>query len=98
MLTVVSLWDMTCPVPVALLRAAVCCLSGIAVLWNTSLSAEECYELVVEEKMVPGRLLGGSQSPWAELCVVPAVGGKAASECLIEQLGADQTRGPLPRE
>lgn len=52
----------------------------------------------MQEKMVPGRPLDGSQSPWAELCVVPAAGGKAASECLIEQLGADQTRGHLPRE
>lgn len=54
----------------------------------------------MQEKMVPGRPLGGwvPGSPWAELCVVPAAGGKAASECLIEQLGADQTRGHLPRE
>lgn len=73
---------MTCPVPVPVLRAAVCCLSGIAVLWNTSLTTEECCELVVEEKMVPGELRGGSQSPWAEHSLVPAAGGKAASECL----------------
>lgn len=48
----------------------------------------------MEEKM-PGRPLGGTQSPWAELCG-SAASGKAASECLIEQLGADQTRDFCP--